>query len=117
MENKGKIINLKGNAEYEKKLSEMMEKVGILSDEIYEGLFPLAIMGKWQEWEADQPIGGKLNVDEDMLRNTGDKNIDILWELLDKAEDVIERIGIIEKPEKSKDFNPFEANNDDDDYF
>jgi hypothetical protein len=113
MENSGKIINLKDNAEYNKKLSEIMELVNNLSGEIYEGLFPLAVTGKWKEWDADQPIGSKLHVDEEMLRNTGDKNIDILWELLDKVEDVIERIGIREIPESPKKFNPFEVDDDD----
>jgi hypothetical protein len=31
-------------------------------------------------------------VDEGMLRNTGDKNIDFLWEILDKIEEVKEKI-------------------------
>jgi hypothetical protein len=84
--NDAKIINIKDYTEYNQKLSAIMEKVTALSDEIYEGLFPLALFSNWKEWDSEQPIGSKLHVDEDMLRNTGDKNIDILWELLDKTE-------------------------------
>jgi len=103
-----KIIDLNDYAEYNKKLSEIMETVNSLSYEIYEGLFPLAVLNKWKEWDAEQPTGSKLNVDEEMLRNTGDKNIDILWELLDKVEEVIERIGVCENHQDfPEDFNPF----------
>jgi len=110
------VTSSKDYTEYNKKLSEIMELVNDLSDKIYEGLFPLVYLGKWQEWDADQPIGSKLHVDENMLRNTGDKNIDILWELLDKVEDVIEKIGIFEDSQGfPEDFNPFEADFDDDD--
>ena len=115
IENNGKIINFNGTAEYNNKLSKIMELVDNLSSEIYEGLFPLAVMGKWKEWDADQPIGSKLHVDEDMLRNTGDKNIDILWELLDKVKEVVERIGACEKHQGfPENFNPFEFDYDDD---
>ena len=93
MENTGKVVNITEYAEYNKKLSEIVEIVTEHSDE---GLFPLALLSNWKEWDSEQPIGKKLNVDEDMLRNTGDNNIDILWELLDTAEDVIDRIGVVE---------------------
>jgi hypothetical protein len=42
--NDAKIINIKDYAEYNQKLSAIMEKVNELSDEIYEGLFPLALL-------------------------------------------------------------------------
>ena len=112
----GKIINIKDQAEYQEMLSAIMKKVNDFSNEIYEDLFPLALLDKWKDWDAEQPVGRKLNVDEEMLRNTGDKNIDILWELLDKIEDITERIGIFEDSQGfPEDFNPFEADFDDDD--
>jgi hypothetical protein len=108
--NDAKIINIKDYAEYNRKLSAIMEKLNELSDEIYEGLFPLALLSNWKDWDEEQPIGSKLHVDEDMLRNTGDKNIDILWELLDMAEDVKDRIRVYkDKQDVPENFNPFEA--------
>jgi len=49
-------------------------------------------MGKWKEWDDQQPVGAKIFVDEDMMRNTGDKNIDLLLEIWDKIEEVKEEI-------------------------
>jgi hypothetical protein len=52
-----KIIDFKGYAEYNKKLSEIMETVNDLGDEIYDSMFELACLDKWKEWDAEQPVG------------------------------------------------------------
>ena len=83
-----KIINIKDYADYVNKLSEIMEKATNFGNEIIRDMFKLACMDKWKKWSDDQPLGTKLYVDDDMLRNTGDKNIDLLWEILDKIMDV-----------------------------
>jgi len=90
--NNPKIIHFKEYAQYQKTLSKLMNQVNTLSDEIHKKLFNLACQGKWKEWDKNQPIGTTFYVDEDMLRSTGDKNIDLFWEILDKIEEVKEKI-------------------------
>jgi len=72
-----KIIDFKGYAEYNKKLSEIMETVNYFVDDIYDSMFELACLDKWKAWSDSQPIGTEMDVNEEMLRNTGDKNIDL----------------------------------------
>ena len=89
-----KIIDFKGYAQYNKKLSEIMEMVNDLGDDIYNSMFGLACLDKWKAWDAEQPIGAEIYVTDEMLRNTGDKNIDLLWQILDKIMDVKEEIHV-----------------------
>ena len=65
-----------------------------IANEIYENMFRLACEKMWKEWEENQPIGTEINITDEMLRNTGDENIDLLWELFDKIEEVKERMKI-----------------------
>jgi hypothetical protein len=96
LENKnfGKIINFGDYNKYRNTLSEIMDDMTNLSEDIEEGMFNLACLGKWKEWDEQQPVGSEFDLTEDMLRNTGDKNIDLLWELLDKIADVKEKIRV-----------------------
>ena len=86
------VIDFKDFVNYKKKLSEVIQQVTELSEAIEENLFDLACLGKWKEWDKQQPVGTEFYVTEEMLRNTGDKNIDLLWSVLDKIEDVKEEI-------------------------
>jgi len=113
----GKIINFKDYVEYHEKLSEVMELVNDLSDDIFDSLFILASLDKWKQWSDTQPVGTVFDVSEEMLRNTGDENIDHLWELLDKIEEVKGQIRVNpcvepEEDEIEEEFdincNPFE---------
>ena len=69
-------------AEYIAKLSEIMKTATELGDEIYDGMFELACLNKCKEWSDNQPVGKVSDVKGDFLRNTGDKNIDLLWKIL-----------------------------------
>jgi len=94
MINEAKIIDFKDYAEYNKRLSEIIEQASNLSEKIYDQLFDIACSNKWKGWSDNQPEGTKFYVDEEMLRNTGDKNIDLIWELLDKITEVKNNINI-----------------------
>ena len=50
-----------------------------------------------------------------MLRNTGDKNIDLLWQILDKIMDIKEEIHVSQpKNDTTEDFeNEFDDENED----
>jgi len=90
-----KIIDFKDYTKYNEKLLEIMELARALGDEIYDSMFQLACLDKWKKWDESQPIGAEINVTDDMLRNTGDKNIDLLWQILDKIMDVEDQIRVI----------------------
>ena len=97
MEQTGKnsviIVDFNKNANiYRALLSKIVESLNAVSAEIQSELFNLACWGKWRAWNMKQPVGSEFYVSEDMLRNTGDKNIDLLWELLDKMEYVVKEI-------------------------
>ena len=87
-----KTIGFNDYDKYQATLSTLINQVNSISKEIHENLFDLACQGKWKEWDKNQPLGTTLYVDDDMLRNTGDKNIDLLWEVLDKITEVKEKI-------------------------
>jgi len=90
--NNSKIISLNHYAQYKKTLSKLIKQMDSISNKIHDELFNLACQGKWEEWDKAQPVGTELYVDNEMLRNTGDQNIDLLWEVLDKIEEVKEKI-------------------------
>ena len=89
---KPKIISLNYDFQYQKNLSKLIKQMDSISEKIHDNLFNLACLGKWKEWDKTQAVGTKFYVDDEMLRNTGDKNIDLLWEVLDKIEEVKEKI-------------------------
>ena len=89
-----KIISIKDYADYNNKLSEVMEHVTALSDSIYECFFELACLDKWRDWSESQTIGTSIYVTEEMLRDTGDRNIDLLFEILDKIEEIKSKIRV-----------------------
>jgi hypothetical protein len=48
----------------------------------------LATKGKWKEWDEKQSEGAIFHFTEEMLRDTGDENVDALCELTDKIVEV-----------------------------
>jgi len=75
-------------AEYIAKLSEIMKTATELGTAICSGMFELACLNRLKEWSDNQPVGTVKNVKGSFLRNTGDKNIDLLWNILDTIMDV-----------------------------
>jgi hypothetical protein len=78
------IINFHQHKQYRKELSEVVNQLTEMSSQIYSDMVNLALLGKWREWEEKQPIGAIFEFTEEMLRDTGDKNVDALAELMDK---------------------------------
>ena len=90
--NDAKIINLKNHTAYRSALNELISQINNIASEIDDNLFNLACLKMWKEWDLQQPIGTEFYVTEEMLRNTGDKNIDLLWEVRDKISEVCVKI-------------------------
>jgi uncharacterized protein YwgA len=96
------IVNFHQYTKYHKKLSEIVNQLTDMSEQIHSGMVNLAILGKWQEWSDGQPEGAVFEFTEDMLRNTGDKNVDALVELMDKILDTKDVLLPHQKMEKKR---------------
>ena len=84
-------VTITEHTQYEDALRGIIEQINNAGQEIYDRLTGLALNGVWKEWADDQPEGCIISPTEEMKRNTGDKNIDLLWEVLDKMTEVSER--------------------------
>jgi hypothetical protein len=81
------LVDFHQHKKYHKELVEIVNQLTDMSEQIHSGMVNLAILGKWQEWSGEQSEGTVFEFTEDMLRNTGDKNVDALVELMDKILD------------------------------
>ena len=75
------IIPLKSYSEYSKALDSITEEIADMKEAVYGYAIDLATKGKWKEWSDKQAIGTEFSFSEDMLCDTGDKNVDSLMKL------------------------------------
>ena len=90
-----KIINLQEyhhQNEYSENIAETKSFLLEMQDELYTKMINIASAGVWKEWMDSIPIGGEFNFTSDMIENTGDKKVELLWELYYKISDVLHRI-------------------------
>ncbi|OAV69318.1 hypothetical protein Barb6_00341 [Bacteroidales bacterium Barb6] len=86
---KSNIIDINAYADYKKDLAALTEQLDeVFDDLIWETMVNLACKKKWKKWDDSHDIGDEFTFTEEMLRNTGDKNIDLLWELVEKYDEV-----------------------------
>ncbi len=78
----------KGFKEYNETLSEIHTWFDNLDEDIFNYCVQLAVFGKWKEWSDKQPVGSQVLFDDDMLREAGDSNIEMLLQLSDHIIDV-----------------------------
>jgi hypothetical protein len=69
-------------------LAETILYLDNLEDDIKTAMINLATKGKWKEWDEKQPEGAIFHFNEEMLRDTGDENVEVLCELTDKIVEV-----------------------------
>lgn len=74
-------------------------------------LFDLSTSGVWLEWSEAQAVGATMSVTNDALHKTGDKNIDRLWELLDKMQDVMSELSPDAPPSQPAKIDFLDADN------
>jgi len=116
--NMGNIYNFKYFAEkygvtkehYMDELYGVLKTLGEFYDKIYEHMVNLAVRDKWKEWQDTIKVGDVFDFSDEMLANTGDKNVDDLFILWDNVYNTIEAIskrnkiefeGKTEGPEKA----------------
>ena len=70
---------------YSATLSGVIDKLENFEIELNELIVGLAVSGKWKEWSDQQPIGTIFEFTEEMLKDTGDINVDAIAGLKDEV--------------------------------
>jgi hypothetical protein len=77
---------------YMEELYETLKTLGDFYDRIEGHMINLAVRDKWQEWNETMKEGDTFRFSEEMLANTGDKNIDNLFAVYESIYNTIEII-------------------------
>jgi hypothetical protein len=89
----GKTVQLSEyQSSYKERTQETITYLEGVRDEIFTQMINIATVGVWKEWMKDIKTGDTFKFSADMLENTGDKNIEALWELYYKMDEVEERL-------------------------
>ena len=92
----GKVIKIttdyKSTEQYRSMLTNAIEKLEDIEENLNNLIVNLATAGKWKEWSDSIPVGGTFKFTEEMLKDTGDNNINDIAGLLDEVIRVKERI-------------------------
>lgn len=87
-----KVININQKREYQKRILETQELLTKIEKDLFNEIIDLATIGKWKQWSDKQEIGTVFNFTDEMLKETGDENIDSLYELMDELIRIKEKI-------------------------
>lgn len=77
---------------YRQRMADTVDKLSVMEQELHKLIVGLAVSGKWKEWSDKQPVGTQFNFTEEMLKDTGDKNVDELAGLIDEVIRVKEQL-------------------------
>ena len=82
-----KIIKIntdyKATTEYRSALTDSIEWLNNIEFDLQTLIVNLSTTGKWKEWSDSIPIGAKFDFTEEMLKDTGDNNVNELAGLLE----------------------------------
>ncbi len=82
-----KIIKIntdyKATPEYRSALTDSVELLNNIEFDLQNLIVNLATTGKWKEWSDSIPVGSKFDFTEEMLKDTGDNNVNELAGLLE----------------------------------
>ena len=89
--NMDKVINInksyKRSKEYIETIDETIQYLEEIEEVIFSQIVSLATAGKWKEWSDSMPVGTEFNFTDEMLRDTGDPNVDAMKTVLDNVID------------------------------
>ena len=84
-----KIIDIGGREKYDdryrKALEGVSEELGQIEEHLMGAAIYLATSGKWREWSDGVKVGESVHFTHEMLKDTGDPNVDLLMGLLDQV--------------------------------
>ncbi len=87
-----KIVKLKDVTDYRKHTIQTTKLITTFQESLYAQIMNYAALDKWKDWSDSKEIGSVVPMDEPLLRSIDDKNIAILFELIDKCNESKERI-------------------------
>jgi hypothetical protein len=87
-----KVINLRDKNDYNNRLKETFEFLEKVENDLVTEMINLAISGKWKKWSDEQPIGTEFSFTDEILKDTGDENINILCDLREELIKITERL-------------------------
>lgn len=93
-----KVINLNQKNDYKIRLKETFEFLENVEKDLLTEMIELALSDKWKKWSDEQPIGTEFSFTDEMLRDTGDENINMLYDLreeLIKITDKLKKVNTI----------------------
>lgn len=88
MSNK-KVIDLHRNADYNKTLENVVEKLEDIDKEVFGLMIQLSTSDKWKDWSKKQTEGTVFTFEESMFENCHDKNVIKLLDLRRKVDSTI----------------------------
>lgn len=87
-----KIIDLHEQNEFQERLAKTRDYLAEVESGLHAEMVELALAGKWKDWSDEQKEGTVFTFTDEMLRNTGDKNIEALFSLMCEVVTVKEEI-------------------------
>ena len=87
-----KVINLREKNDYNNRLKETFDFLEKVENDLVTEMINLAISGKWKKWSDEQPIGTEFSFTDEILKDTGDENINILCDLREELIKITERL-------------------------
>ena len=85
----GKIVKIskgyKSSPDYQEQLKENILKLEEIEGDLVGLAINTATTGKWKEWSESMKEGDIFNFTEEMLKDTGDENVDLIASLIDNV--------------------------------
>ncbi len=88
----GHIVDLQEYSQYRQDISETVEYLNEVKDILVDRMIDIATSGKWKKWTEEQAEGTAFNFTLEMLSNTGDKKVDLLFALYERISVIIDEL-------------------------
>ena len=66
-------------------MNKNIKKLNEIENDLRELVINTATEGKWKEWSGRMQEGGMFNFTEEMLKDTGDENVNYISSLIDEV--------------------------------
>lgn len=86
------VINIIDKSKQEKELAETIDFLHNIKHEMIHRMFVLATLDKWKEWSDSQKVRANISFTDEMIKDTGDINIDNLYELQERVSQTIDKL-------------------------
>ncbi|HSV97544.1 MAG TPA: hypothetical protein VLM75_11510 [Spirochaetota bacterium] len=68
----------------------ILGELASMSSDLQAACFMLAVRGPWRDWDKTVPAGTTINIDDEMLKDSGDKTISALMGLKERIDELLE---------------------------